>query len=492
MTKYFVCLLCVLFLSSCSSRLYTVYFDKNPPKSIYHLENISVKDVVNKDNNSVWFNVDMKAYSRRMKYSNEIVKRKVIPKYDYFVDWIGGVVYLAGPIMDIADFVSFGCAFSKPVQKRYIRHKRGFKKVDDDAVLKVSKAPQFGLSLVSLVFPFYTAPFWEDQGLAYPGIKTKDSRVALSSISGVYNDEIVENIPLGGVPLKVYCNGELILDSKCSNSKVYLEEYVENCYKAGDTKLDLKVVVANSDYNINGNKVFNFSYPIKDFLPEEKSLREIITSNVKGANIYAGSDKNNLKMIGKTPYNWESEKKCYAKLNGKYYQLRKPGYIDSHIIYSAAMEEDREINVNLEKIPYGYLNFSSSLNGVKIFVNGEFKITYRKGKYSSLKLQPGSYNIVAKKPGYHDYKREVIVENKGKISLSIDFDKIEYGFLKLTSSLGRAKIFVDNVFKFEMTGAKDKYLKLAEGVHTVKALVDGRIVERKVLIGANGNESVSF
>jgi len=99
---------------------------------------------------------------------------------------------------------------------------------------------------------------------------------------------------------------------------------------------------------------------------------------------------------------------------------------------------------------------------------------------------------VAKKAGYNDFMESVRVDNEGRTSLRLNLEKIEYGFLKFILSSGPVKIFLDNVFKFGMTGAKAKYLKLAEGVHTVKAIIGGRIVERKVLIGANGNESISF
>jgi hypothetical protein len=171
--------------------------------------------------------------------------------------------------------------------------------------------------------------------------------------------------------------------------------------------------------------------------------------------------------------------------------LKKPGYIDSKIIYCSSTKDDRVLNVNLEKEHYGYLSLSSSVNSVKIFVDGKFKMTYMKGKSSRLKLKEGNYTVSAKKEGYRDFRTNVFIENKGRTSVRMNLDKIEYGFLKLTSS-GSAKIFVDNVFKFEMNGAKAKYIKLAEGSHTVKAIVNGRVEERRVKIGADGNESISF
>lgn len=211
-----------------------------------------------------------------------------------------------------------------------------------------------------------------------------------------------------------------------------------------------------------------------------KSLPKIsfdLLTTPEDADVYLGEIKEELILVGKTPYTQETTDKCWPL---KYYQVKKEGYWDSEIF------EQKEICENVSKTMKLYSKTESSLlirsvpNGADILISTDgttFKNlslkTPQKIKVNFKQKKPKAYfgkNLKVRKKGFFDSDVYTVEPSRQVIEHVFKLEKLKFGYIKLTANESNVDIFLDGELKGQIHKEKPFVKRISIGSHllTVK------------------------
>jgi hypothetical protein len=141
-------------------------------------------------------------------------------------------------------------------------------------------------------------------------------------------------------------------------------------------------------------------------------------------------------------------------------------------------DEPANVDLSVIQIKTGVLNITTNVTGCTIVVDG---VERKSGE--PILLSYGKYSVKVTKPDYQDYNGTVTI-NEADNSLAVTLkEKEKSGNIKVATTPGSAKVYVDGTFVGQSPQTKNVPL----GSHTVKVEMDGYITEtRTVNITADG------
>jgi hypothetical protein len=136
------------------------------------------------------------------------------------------------------------------------------------------------------------------------------------------------------------------------------------------------------------------------------------------------------------------------------------------------------VDLSVIQIKTGVLNITTNVTDCTIVVDG---VERKSGE--PILLSYGKYSVKVTKPDYQDYNGTVTI-NEADNSLAVTLkEKEKSGNIKVATTPGSAKVYVDGTFVGQSPQTKNVPL----GSHTVKVEMDGYITEtRTVNITADG------
>ncbi len=150
-------------------------------------------------------------------------------------------------------------------------------------------------------------------------------------------------------------------------------------------------------------------------------------------------------------------------------------------------KDKKSFNYTLQKIAApienGILKVFSTPENAAAYINGKFK----GNTPLTLSLKKGKYKIVLKKEGYKSFSESIVMEAGKEKDINVQLEKIQYGYLKITSLPQGAEIFLNG----KDSGKKTPYtFKLPKGKYTIMLKLKGYKVYTKVASVISGVTSI--
>jgi hypothetical protein len=141
-------------------------------------------------------------------------------------------------------------------------------------------------------------------------------------------------------------------------------------------------------------------------------------------------------------------------------------------------DEAANVDLSVIQIKTGLLNITTNVSDCTIVIDG---VTRQNGE--PILLNYGRYSVKVTKPDYQDFNGTVTIdEEENSLSVTLK-EKEKSGTIKVTTSPGSAKVYVDGTF----VGQSPQNKNVPLGSHTVKVEMDGYIPETKTVnITADG------